>query len=268
MSNNQFAYICDRIQKITEAVYRVTELLQDKEPMKWVIREKSVSIFETLVSLKNNNFLEKNSQLEKIENLIDQLSALLCLFSESKTISSVNFDIIRDEYVLAKSLISKQKQSQDFVKLNLPPAQASLPTGQTDLPAINKKKTKNANGQSNGHNNTNRHSIRQEKPAYRSGRLVENNDDSIAKNNSIKPIKKKTKKAGNTKSIIRKNKILDIVKNKKEVSIGELSVMFKECSEKTIQRDLLEMVDRGILKKEGHKRWRKYMIVDSVHFEN
>ncbi len=223
MSNNQFAYICDRIQKITEAVYRVTELLQDKEPMKWIIREKSVSVFTILVSLRNNNFLEKNSQLGKIENLIDQLNALLSLFSGSKTISSVNFDILRDEYELAKKLISKQKQSQDFVRLSLPDRQIS---------------PKEANGQSNRHNNDNRHSIRQEK-----------SDNSNSK--------------GNTKSAIRKNKILGIIKKKREVGIGELSIMFNEYSEKTIQRDLLEMVDKGVLKKEGHKRWRKYMIVDN-----
>ncbi|MFC1756708.1 DeoR family transcriptional regulator [Patescibacteria group bacterium] len=211
MSNNQLAYICDRIQKITEAVYRVTDLLLDREPMKWEIREKSVIIFSVLISLKNDSTLEKNSKVEKIENLIDQLVALLSLFQESKTVSSVNFEILGDEYRSAKTIISKQKQKQHFIKLDLDESALELPEP---------PKQKQPIGHSNGQNNAIRHN----------------------KNSS------------------RKDKILNIIREKKDVSIGELSAVFTEFSEKTIQRDLVSMVKGGILKKQGDKRWRRYFI--------
>ncbi len=34
--------LCDRIQKITEALYRVTDLLSDKEPLKWQLRDSAI----------------------------------------------------------------------------------------------------------------------------------------------------------------------------------------------------------------------------------
>ena len=54
--------------------------------------------------------------------------------------------------------------------------------------------------------------------------------------------------------------ILDIIKSKKEVMIKDISSHIKDCSEKTIQRELLAMVDAGVLKKLGEKRWSKYSL--------
>jgi hypothetical protein len=35
-----------------------------------------------------------------------------------------------------------------------------------------------------------------------------------------------------------------------------------ECSEKTIQRELLDLVGKGVLKKEGERRWSTYSLRD------
>lgn len=58
----------------------------------------------------------------------------------------------------------------------------------------------------------------------------------------------------------RKDLILNIIKNKKEVSIKDISSHIKDVSEKTIQRDLTDMVDQGIIKKTGERRWSKYSL--------
>lgn len=59
----------------------------------------------------------------------------------------------------------------------------------------------------------------------------------------------------------RKRKILSLMKEDKWTSIREISVSLPELGAKSIQRDLLEMADAGILKKIGDKRWRKYSLV-------
>lgn len=58
----------------------------------------------------------------------------------------------------------------------------------------------------------------------------------------------------------RQSIILDIIKNKKEVMIKDISTEIKDCSDKTIQRDLLSMVQSGLLKKIGEKRWSRYSL--------
>ena len=112
------------------------------------------------------------------------------------------------------------------------------------------------------------------------------------KDNSLTPIKDKrteynmsfrnanrhpalslTKITSNTNSNLvnkkdRMDKILVIIKEKKNVlgnesgiSIRDISAMFTDCSEKTIQRELNLLVSKGQIKKTGAKRWSRYQAI-------
>ena len=58
----------------------------------------------------------------------------------------------------------------------------------------------------------------------------------------------------------RQSIIINILKRKKEIMIKDVSPLINGCSEKTIQRELSSMVDLGILKKIGEKRWSRYSL--------
>jgi len=45
-----------------------------------------------------------------------------------------------------------------------------------------------------------------------------------------------------------------------KLTIKDFTKNIKDCSEKTIQRELLAMVAKGVLKKEGERRWSKYFL--------
>jgi hypothetical protein len=55
-------------------------------------------------------------------------------------------------------------------------------------------------------------------------------------------------------------KIVSLLKDKKEVSIKDISNAFSDCSEKTIQRELNSLIAKGQIKKSGEKRWSRYML--------
>ncbi|NCN08031.1 hypothetical protein GW944_00480, partial [Candidatus Parcubacteria bacterium] len=86
--------------------------------------------------------------------------------------------------------------------------------------------------------------------------------------NSYKPAnstEKKTKDLKNFGAVsVKKNSrqsiIINVLKRKKEIMIKDISPLIDGCSEKTIQRELLAMVNSGILKKEGEKRWSRYSL--------
>jgi len=67
-----------------------------------------------------------------------------------------------------------------------------------------------------------------------------------------------------TRSVMQKNErqqiILDIIKEIGESSIKDISDNIKDCSEKTIQRELNTLIYDGVLKKIGERRWSKYII--------
>jgi predicted HTH transcriptional regulator len=58
----------------------------------------------------------------------------------------------------------------------------------------------------------------------------------------------------------RKEKIYQIIQEKGELTIKDIAQVAPEYSEKTIQRDLVDMVGNGKLKKKGERRWTVYYI--------
>ena len=58
----------------------------------------------------------------------------------------------------------------------------------------------------------------------------------------------------------RRSKILLIIKQKKEVTIKDISSSIKDCSEKTIQRELNSLLSEKVIKKTGERRWSKYLL--------
>lgn len=74
--------------------------------------------------------------------------------------------------------------------------------------------------------------------------------------------KDRTLSTGNPATDIgsRRKKILEIVKNKGQVTINEFIAEIQGCSSKTIQRELTSLVLSGTLKKAGERRWSKYSL--------
>lgn len=58
----------------------------------------------------------------------------------------------------------------------------------------------------------------------------------------------------------RSQAILTVVKAKGVVSIRDVADVITDCSEKTIQRELLALVEKGVLRKEGERRWSTYRL--------
>jgi DeoR/GlpR family transcriptional regulator of sugar metabolism len=59
----------------------------------------------------------------------------------------------------------------------------------------------------------------------------------------------------------RRQSILDVVKQKREVTIKDISSVVLDCSEKTIQRELNDLLLQGLIKKTGERRWSKYSVL-------
>ena len=60
----------------------------------------------------------------------------------------------------------------------------------------------------------------------------------------------------------RRETILSVIKDKKKVSIKDISTVFRNISEKTIQRELASLVALGTVVKEGERRWSTYQLAD------
>lgn len=59
----------------------------------------------------------------------------------------------------------------------------------------------------------------------------------------------------------RREAIVSVIRNKGSASIKDVSTHFRNVSEKTIQRELLALIEAGIVLKQGERRWSTYSLV-------
>ena len=67
--------------------------------------------------------------------------------------------------------------------------------------------------------------------------------------------------SGGGSALDRRTRILEIIKDKKDASIKDISTVISDCSEKTIQRELMSLISEGVISKTGERRWSRYSII-------
>jgi len=70
---------------------------------------------------------------------------------------------------------------------------------------------------------------------------------------------KDTPKMSNKNQSERMSLILNFIQKNKRASIKEIASVIKGCSEKTIQRELGALIEQGLVKKVGERRWSVYL---------
>lgn len=58
----------------------------------------------------------------------------------------------------------------------------------------------------------------------------------------------------------RSNAVLSVIKNKGKASIKDISTLIRGVSEKTIQRELMTLINAGMVLKHGERRWSTYSL--------
>lgn len=59
----------------------------------------------------------------------------------------------------------------------------------------------------------------------------------------------------------RRERVLEVLRDKSEATIKDIVTVITDCSEKTIQRELISLIKDNIVHREGERRWSKYSIV-------
>ncbi|OGZ30291.1 MAG: hypothetical protein A2931_01990 [Candidatus Niyogibacteria bacterium RIFCSPLOWO2_01_FULL_45_48] len=231
--NGHLEHIYERSQKLTEALYRVTDLFSDSEPLKWLLRRDGLEIFESILKIKTASPNERVRGLDIISENIRQSIRTLELASSGSFISEANFQVLKREYLNLADYLSERKYDI------LPEPSAVGLIGHEPIGQL-----------SNGFNGQ-----------HVSNQVHDKNEENESGQNSVLTTVKSTALANNVGGGERRGEIISFIKEKDWVSIGELADVFRgRISGKTLQRDLVGMATEGLLIKEGEKRWRRYKL--------
>ena len=247
LANNKNVFLSDRVEKMTLAVYMVTDFFPNEEPLKLKIREKSIELMSFIMSFKD---LKKDEISYQTTLLVSEIESLLRIALVSKNISEMNYSILSREYKkVLESIEEKNNQDEQFILLEdffKKDIDSSDGRGDKDAKKIEDKEI--YKGHSKGHSEN----IKDTTVSLR--RINKGQKNKIERKKPSQISKTSTAK------IDRKELIIKFIKDKKEVSVKDIVKVIKNCSEKTIQRDLVNMVKSDVLKKKGERRWSRYSI--------
>ncbi len=233
-------------EKFSQALYLVTSYIPDSEPLKAKIRELAIDFVSDSpmiapapiwsVSWRGENEISplfKVSVLESVLNNLQKTISLLKLAMVGSLVSEMNYNI------LAREFSSFEKQLTDYLNQNGFAQNLSINSPEDLL-------TQRLNHISQETQKTSTTPNRSPEPFL------------VKKTNGQPNLN--FRKNEEEKKASRRSEILSFLKDKDWTSIKDISESIKGCSVKTIQRELLDLVQKGVLKKKGDRRWSRYLL--------
>ncbi len=238
-------FIFQKTEKLVKGIYLLTSHMSDKEPMKERARHISHKMLGSVLEMSDRIWGEETYH-KNLLSAITEISTLFDIAEHTKMISRNNHHIINTELTKLANFLITSASNYSSAKIAFEP---NLFDG--DYNFVQDQVFPNS------HQNQNHIKSDFVKDNYKgqtqSDRTTINSDMSLTKN--VVP-EKIIKDKNNRQEII-----LSMLKSGVKLTIKDFAKNIKGCSEKTIQRELLSLVSKGVLKKEGERRWSKYFII-------
>lgn len=217
-------YIFKKTEKITAALYLVSGLLKDDEPLKWELRDHGMDLISSSFSASSAVPGDKNAVIQSLFTAALETISLLNVAKISNLISDMNHNLlVREIDNIIAMLRDRLAQNAENAGYVLSESFFKTPT------------------------------------LFSSGFKPDTRQGQADKSKEIGHAAKRHEDSSDKKHQ-RQESILNILKTQSNLTIKDFSKIIKDCSEKTIQRELLELVDKGVIKKEGERRWSRYSL--------
>lgn len=246
----ELLFIIKKAEKILAAMYLITNAIEDKEPLRFYIRESSLSFISHLFLLKETPRTPSKLFITTFESLVADILSYLNLAVLSGNVSEMNAEIVKNQIQLVSELIQKRYQGSGYA--------VALPKGFFEGDDYLLDQAKQIVTESQEPHSPVSHPVPEAKPTGYKGHsnVLYNKMSDITPG----PAEKKDIKDRSFVKGDRKEKIINLLKNKSNLTINDFTRVIKDCSEKTIQRELILMVNQGVLKKQGERRWSTYSL--------
>ena len=239
--DGNFVFAYKKTEKLVTAIYLVTNLLSDNEPVKWTLRKKAGYLLSFMLGLKDTFFSRRIDFIHTAKHNVLELVSLLQISSRGGLISEMNYSILKQEFSNLVSAIESPGASTH---------NPLLPRGFFDTERNqdkNVQKTAGLDMKEHGQEPTSRER------------------DSALKLEHSSTLSPKAKRASPDAHVVkrsnRQNTILNLLRKKAHLTVKDIAEVIQDCSEKTIQRELISFISAGVVKRAGERRWSRYSLV-------
>ena len=236
--------IAKKTEKITTAIYMVTDFIHESEPLRSQLRTLGLALVSGTRRIGARSTEPHYALADEVVRTADEIIVFVNLASTIGLVSEMNGKILINELEKVKAEIDRHYGGKTVLFATHPGyANILLSSSMFEVEPAEKMLENFDKGQTNfnGQNSIN---------TAQAPRKIE-----TPERTEITP-----KKSDIGMKIARRNDVLNVVRSKGRVSIKDITSLVKDMSDKTVQRELLGLVKEGVLIKEGEKRWSMYRI--------
>jgi len=246
-------FVFQKTDRLVKAIYLLTGLMSEKEPMRERMRYLVNEMLKNALGMSDRIWGEEIYQRNLLSSS-SEISVLFDIAENTKMMSKMNHQIITSELKKFADFLIASSVNYSSAKIAFEPGLFNGDYNYVpDQTILNTPSVQNENTMSG-------YSIKDKiytDKGQRDVNPINNSSDFKEKMSFTKTNvpEKKIKDKNNRQDII-----LSMLKSGVRLTVKDFSKVIDDCSEKTIQRELLNLVSKGVLKKEGERRWTKYFI--------
>lgn len=232
--------------KMASALYLVTELFSETEPIREALREQAIAL---VLIAADRRIMESSDSIDSAHYVLDTTVSLITVLNTSRLLSDMNASILTAELQTLRSLLGS---------IGIPSAKLSeLVLHDLFANPVAPVEQSESMQPASAHNS--QFSVSPDVPQIK----VTPTAESSHRKESVRMPVSKTQIAAVKKThpgiskYDRRGQILAAIKNEGS-SIKDIAIAVKGCSEKTIQRELNALIGQGTIVREGEKRWSVY----------
>ncbi|HUO56364.1 MAG TPA: hypothetical protein VMU27_02950 [Candidatus Paceibacterota bacterium] len=210
-----------RAERLVAAMYLLTNHISPQEPIRGIIRSESANLLQQILAVRDEMRTLGSTKTYSIESSLRNLLSLVRILAISGFVSFENADILTDALDDLGAFLETSRRSTLSENIRL---------SREDLMSID---------------------------------VVENRRDVIKDIVSIKD-SQLDKNVLNKRDIPfsrRSEGILEVLRSAPDLSINDIALNLPEYGVKTIQRELVDLIESGRVRKIGFKRWSRYALV-------
>jgi hypothetical protein len=230
--NESFIFVHKKAEKLATAIYLVTNFLSDSEPMKWNLRKKISELASSIIAYKDISDSNLYDFIQGIRTKILELVSMLEISSTAGLVSSMNCSVLKQEFSNLITVINLTIRNEKSTTVDGVISRNFFDVSEHDKSADFYSLPRSISSPNSG-------------------------DKSVKDVKDISDVKPHVLIERSN----RQNIILNLLKRKKELTIKDIALVIRDCSEKTIQRELSALISLGVIKKDGDRRWTKYSIL-------
>lgn len=260
-----------KAEKLTTATYMVSDIIPDREPVKWKMRETAIELLSDITLSATASSAERLSYLRGVAKKIEKMVSFLDIAWTTRILSQMNASILREEYIALRALIDAELRdllSGRLEQHSLPMPMYRAKKEERQAPVAHFSREENRSPKAQAEQVVRERTEPQTEPARDRQESAKPPAAGLSEvRPSAAPISPRFPHAYHgqeSDSRIgkddRRKIILALLKQRSKLTVKDIGKSIPGFSEKTIQRELVAMLSEGLVVKEGEKRWTTYSL--------